>query len=99
MPGEMTDHEREAFLSEARTGVLSVASDNERPPLTVPVWYGYQPGGDITFVTGTQGRKARKTKLIEKAGVVSLSVQHGEFPSEWPITPVHGDQPLPNRDP
>jgi uncharacterized protein len=83
MPGKLTRNERETFLSEPRVGVLSVASGDERPPLTVPVWYGYQPGGNITFFTGTQGHKARKTGLIEKAGVVSLSVQHGEFPYRY----------------
>ena len=50
----MTRDEREAFLTEPRVGVLSVASDDDRrPPLTVPIWYDYQPGGNITFITGT----------------------------------------------
>jgi uncharacterized protein len=83
MPRQMTEREREEFLAEPRVGVLSVASDGDRPPLTVPLWYGYEPGGSVTFFTGTQGRKARKTHLIEKAGVLSLSVQHGEFPYKY----------------
>jgi uncharacterized protein len=80
MPRRMTEQERQDFLAEPRVGVLSVASDDNRPPLTVPVWYGYEPGGNVTFFTGTQGRRARKTALIEKAGVLSLSVQREEFP-------------------
>ncbi len=83
MPGPMTERERQAFLAEPHVAVLSVASDDDRPPLTVPLWYSYRPGGDITFFTGTQGRKARKIRLIEKAGVLSLSVQHGEFPYRY----------------
>ena len=83
MPGPLTEHERQGFLAESRVGVLSIASDDGRPPLTVPVWYGYQPGGNLTFFTGTQGRKARKTRLIQKAGVLSLSVQRGEFPYKY----------------
>ena len=79
----MTEQERQEFLAEPHVGVLSVASDDRRPPLTVPVWYGYQPGGNVTFFTGTQGRKARKTRLIQKAGVVSLSVQRDEFPYRY----------------
>ena len=63
--------------------MLSVASDDDRPPLTVPVWYGYRPGSNISFFTGTQGRKARKTGLIRKAGVLSLSVQREEFPYKY----------------
>jgi uncharacterized protein len=83
MPKQMTEQERQDFLAEPHVGVLSVASDSDRPPLTVPVWYGYQPGGNISFFTGTQGRKARKTRLIQKAGVLSLSVQREEFPYKY----------------
>ena len=83
MPRLMTKQEREAFLAEPRVGVLSVASDDGRPPLTVPIWYAYQPGGEITFFTGTFGRKAHKTALIQKAGRISFSVQHPEFPYRY----------------
>lgn len=79
----LTTVEREAFLAETHIGVLSVATGDARPPLTVPIWYGYQPGGNITFFTGTQGRKARKTRLIEQAGVVSFLVQQEEFPYKY----------------
>ncbi len=79
----MNEQKRQAFLAEPHVGVLSVASDNGRPPLTIPIWYGYRPGGNLTFFTGTQGRKARKTGLIEKAGVVSLCVQREDFPYKY----------------
>lgn len=80
MPGPLTQQEREAFLAEPHIAVLSVHSENERPPLTVPVWYGYQPRGNVTFFTGTMGRKARKTQLIEEAGVLSMCVQQEQMP-------------------
>jgi nitroimidazol reductase NimA-like FMN-containing flavoprotein (pyridoxamine 5'-phosphate oxidase superfamily) len=83
MAGPLTEREREAFLAEPRVGVVSVASDSARPPLTVPVWYSYQPGGNVTFFTGSQGQKARKTRLIEKAGALSLCVQHPEPPYKY----------------
>src|SRR5829696_10502765 len=83
MPRQLTERERQEFLAGPHIGVLSVASDDDRPPLTVPVWYGYRPGGNVSFFTGTQGRKARKTKLIEKAGVLSLLVQREEFPYRY----------------
>ncbi|MGH2534639.1 MAG: pyridoxamine 5'-phosphate oxidase family protein [Thermomicrobiales bacterium] len=83
MPRPMTEEEREAFLAEPRVGVLSVASGDDRPPLTAPTWYHYQPGGHITFFTGTRGRKARKTMLIRNAGIVSFCVQHPEFPYKY----------------
>jgi uncharacterized protein len=79
----LNEQARQAFLAEPRVGVLSVASGDARPPLTVPLWYGYQPGGSLTFFTGTMGRKARKTDLIQHAGVVSLCVQHGVFPYKY----------------
>jgi uncharacterized protein len=83
MPRTLTPAEREQFLAAPHIAVLSVAADDGRPPLTVPVWYAYRPGGDITFFTGTQGRRVRKTRLIERAGVLSLCVQQSEFPYKY----------------
>lgn len=96
MTRPMTEQERQEFLAEPHIGVVSDASDDDRPPLAVPVWYGYRPGGDITFFTGTQGRKARKTGLIRRAGVLSLSVQRQEFPYRYVTvegTVVREDRP------
>ncbi len=92
----MNEQQQQAFLAEPHVGVLSVASDDGRPPLTVPLWYGYEPGGNLTFFTGTQGRKARKTGLIRRAGVLSLCVQRAEFPYKYVTvegTVIQTDQP------
>ena len=75
--------EREQFLAEPHIGVLSVASDDGRPPLTVPIWYTYQPGGELSFFTGTQGRTARKTRLLERAGAFSFNVQQPTYPYKY----------------
>lgn len=83
MVRRMTEQEREAFLAEPRVGVVSVASGDDRPPLTTPTWYAYQPGGELTFFTGTQGHTARKTRLIEQAGVLSFLVQHDQPPYKY----------------
>src|SRR3712207_5170638 len=96
MPRPLTVQERQAFLAEPHVAVLSVACDNGRPPLTVPVWYGYQPGGNITFFTGTGGRTARKTGLIQTAGAVSVCVQREEMPYKYVTvegTVMQVDQP------
>ena len=96
MPRPMTTQEREAFLADLHVAVLSVASDSDRPPLTVPIWYGYQPGGNLSVFTGSQGRKARKSRLIEQAGVLSLSVQHEAPPYKYVTvegTVVQTDRP------
>ena len=71
------------FLAQPHIGVLSVASGGDRPPLTVPVWYAYEPGGNLTFFTGTQGRRARKTQLLEQAGRLSFCVQRPEHPYRY----------------
>lgn len=76
----MTEQEREQFLAEPRIAVLSVARGAGRPPHATPVWYAYEPGGNVTFFTGTQGRRSRKAELVSEAGVVSLTVQREEFP-------------------
>ena len=80
---KLTEQEREEFLAGKHVGVLSVASDDERPPLSAPVWYAYQPGGNITFFTGTQGHRARKEGLLKKAGVMTFVVQSEEWPYKY----------------
>lgn len=100
MPRRLSPAERETYLAEPHIGVLSVASDDGRPPLAMPVWYHYQPGGVLNFFTGTQGRKARKMDLIAKHGVVSFTVQRTEWPYKFVTiegTVIATDQP-PSRD-
>ena len=79
----MTERERQEFLTGPHVAVLSIARDGGRAPHATPVWYAYEPGGDVTFFTGTQGRQSRKAELIGKAGAVSLTVQQEEFPYRY----------------
>jgi nitroimidazol reductase NimA-like FMN-containing flavoprotein (pyridoxamine 5'-phosphate oxidase superfamily) len=67
----MTRAEREAFLADVRVGVLSIA-DGSRGPLTVPVWYGYERGGELWFVTERDSRKGKLLLLVDR---ISLCVQ------------------------
>ncbi len=76
-----TDTERQEFLAAKHVAVLSVAADG-RPPASVPIWYGYTPGGDILINTGAS---ARKSKLIERAGEVTLVVQNEEPPYQYVV--------------
>lgn len=41
----MSAAEREEFLADVHVGVLSAALGPGGQTLAVPVWYGYQPGG------------------------------------------------------
>ncbi len=67
----MTKAQREAFLAEPRIAVVSI-SEAGRGPLAVPVWYAYEPGGDVRIWTG---EKTRKAELLRSAGRMSLVVQ------------------------
>ncbi|PRX50148.1 pyridoxamine 5'-phosphate oxidase [Prauserella shujinwangii] len=83
MARTLTVAESQRFLAEPHIGVLCVERDGERPPLAVPVWYHYRPGGDLTFFTGTQGRTARKTALLERKRRLSFCVQRPEPPYRY----------------
>ncbi|MCK1796737.1 pyridoxamine 5'-phosphate oxidase family protein [Streptomyces sp. XM4193] len=61
----LSREEREEFLAEAQVGSLGVAAGAERGPLVVPIWYAYEPGGEVWVVTEADSRKAR---LIADAG-------------------------------
>lgn len=75
----MTAGEREAFLAEVHIGVLAVSREG-RAPLAVPVWYDYQPGGEMLILTK---RDAVKYKLIRAAGRFSLAVQSENWPYRY----------------
>ncbi|WP_326667996.1 pyridoxamine 5'-phosphate oxidase family protein [Streptomyces sp. NBC_01257] len=68
----LTHEEREQFLAEPHVAALAVnATETDRAPLTVPIWYAYEPGGDIWIMTG---RHSRKGISIAAAGRFSLMV-------------------------
>jgi nitroimidazol reductase NimA-like FMN-containing flavoprotein (pyridoxamine 5'-phosphate oxidase superfamily) len=75
----MTKEEREASLADIHVAVISVAEDGHGP-LVVPLWYSYEPGGEVRIVTG---RAARKGKLLERAGRFSLCVQTETLPYKY----------------
>jgi nitroimidazol reductase NimA-like FMN-containing flavoprotein (pyridoxamine 5'-phosphate oxidase superfamily) len=68
----MSPTERETFVAGVHVGVLSV-DDPGHGPLTVPVWYAYEPGGTVDVVTGRGSRKAR---CLRAAGRFSLCAQN-----------------------
>ena len=75
----MTRQERESFLAEVHVGVISIPEEG-RGPLTVPVWYGYEPGGELRVVTG---RTSRKGRLLERARRFSLCAQTETSPYRY----------------
>ncbi len=75
----MTRSEREAFLAEVHVGVLSVQRER-RGPLTVPVWYSYEPGGAVSVITGEETKKGM---LIAACGRFSLCAQDETPPYKY----------------
>ncbi len=67
----MTRAEREKFLADVHVGVISIQHEG-RAPLTVPIWYLYEPGGEVVIVTG---RDSRKGVLLAQTGRFSLCAQ------------------------
>lgn len=54
----MAPPEREAFLAGVHVGVVAVRRGDGEPPAASPVWYSFEPGGDVVFVTGAGSEKA-----------------------------------------
>ena len=85
----MNRDEREQFLAGVHVGILNIPSD-ARGPLSCPVWYEYQAGGEVSFVTPKDSRKGR---LLETGTRVSFCVQTEELPPKYvsvegPITSI-----------
>ena len=72
----MSEDERQAFLAGVHIGVISIERE-DGPPLAVPIWYGYEPGGNVWVTTGTD---SLKSKLLNRAQRFSLCVQTEEAP-------------------
>jgi uncharacterized protein len=75
----MTKEERERFLADLHVGIISVPEEG-RGPLSVPIWYSYEPGGELRVVTGRASRKAR---LLQRAGRFTLCVQAETWPYKY----------------
>ena len=67
----MSNEERETFLADVRIGILSL-EEAGRGPLAVPVWYDYEAGGDLWFVTD---RDSKKGRLLAEGRRIGLCVQ------------------------
>jgi nitroimidazol reductase NimA-like FMN-containing flavoprotein (pyridoxamine 5'-phosphate oxidase superfamily) len=75
----MTQAEREQFLADLHVGVLSIERV-DGPPLTVPIWYIYEPGGELWFLTEPDSVKGR---LLSKSMRFSLCAQSESLPYKY----------------
>ncbi|WP_197500708.1 pyridoxamine 5'-phosphate oxidase family protein [Mycobacterium sp. 852002-51961_SCH5331710] len=69
--GKMTTDQREKFLADVHVGVIAVERP-DRAPFSVPIWYGYKPGGEVLLWTEESSLKHR---LIKAAGRFSITAQ------------------------
>ncbi|HEX3714293.1 MAG TPA: pyridoxamine 5'-phosphate oxidase family protein [Trebonia sp.] len=69
---KLSVRDRELFLAEPHIAALSVSAGADRGPLTVPIWYQYEPGGEAWVLTPAA---SRKVPLIEAAGRFTLMVE------------------------
>ena len=75
----MSQEEREAFLAGVHVGVMSIERA-DGPPLTVPVWYDYEPGGDVVVI---MGEESVKNRLLRRCDRFSLCAQQEDMPYKY----------------
>lgn len=74
----MSQAEREAFFAGLHVGVVAIpAAAVGAAPLSAPVWYDYEPGGNYWFLTG---RKSRKGRLLLVGQKLTLVAQQEALP-------------------
>lgn len=76
---KMTKDEREKYLAGLHVGVIAVERP-DRAPLSVPIWYGYEPGGDVLLWTEADSVKHR---LIRDAGRFAITAQDEQPPYKY----------------
>jgi PPOX class probable F420-dependent enzyme len=76
----MTKEEREAFLAGIHVGLLSVATGDGGAPVIAPVWYQYEPGGDVIVLTHGEGEKTPYLRAAQRA---SFCVQTEDLPYKY----------------
>ena len=81
----MTRSEREAFLAGVHVGVLSIERSG-KPPLTVPIWYDFDPAIGVWLITS---RASEKGQALAKAGRFALCAQ-SEAPPLYQYVSVEG---------
>lgn len=79
MPKPMSRPDREAFLREPRPAILSIPQEG-RGPLSSPVWFDFEPGGDFWIVMQGDSRKGR---LMQVGTHVSLCAQQEARPYKY----------------
>ncbi len=79
MSHRMTALERETFLADLHVAVLGICVP-DRGPLLLPIWYSYDPGAEIKFVTN---KDSKKLKLLAPGVRITICVQNEDSPYQY----------------
>lgn len=85
-PVTMTDEERDAFLDNGGTGVLSLAA-GDAPPHSVPVSYGYDAQTRTFYFRLAVGAERSKGELADRPATF---VTYDETDTGWRSVVAHG---------
>jgi nitroimidazol reductase NimA-like FMN-containing flavoprotein (pyridoxamine 5'-phosphate oxidase superfamily) len=77
---QMTTDERDEFLGRSGTGVLSLSTDGNDPPHSVPVSYGYDPVEGAFYFRLAVGKDGGKANAADR-GVTFVT--YGEADGRW----------------
>jgi PPOX class probable F420-dependent enzyme len=88
MSHKMSKAEREEFLAGVHVGVIGLTRA-DGSSLAVPIWYGYEQGGDVTVITDPTSTKGR---ALEETSWFSLCAQDETPPYKYVTVegPVQG---------
>ncbi|MCZ6502815.1 MAG: pyridoxamine 5'-phosphate oxidase family protein [Gammaproteobacteria bacterium] len=75
----MSVTERQQFLAGVHVAIISIPR-SAKGPLTVPIWYDYEPGGEPWMITN---RDSIKGKLLTRSQRISLCVQSETAPYKY----------------
>jgi len=70
----MTQQEREEYLSGLHVGVISIEQD-DAPPLSVPIWYDYDPKVGVWVLTVKDSAKGRALEAARRYTLVAQDEQ------------------------
>ncbi len=76
----MRPDERERFLADVHVGIVAHDTATSAAPLASPVWYSYEPGGDVVFVTAGTSLKALH---LAATGTATFLVQDERPPQRF----------------
>ncbi len=82
---KMSREAREAFLADLHVGIISIEIEGGAP-LTVPIWYDYDPQVGVWVITNEASEKGR---ALARAGRFSLCAQ-SETPPAYRYVSVTG---------